>query len=187
MRTLVYLCGPPGAGKSTLMAALTAGIDRHPTAEPVPHDCLAGGLAAELGVRREGGFPGTDGLSMSIQPKAIAWIAGKPYPLILGEGQRLANKGFLYAAMGAGYTVTLVHLDAAQAVLDGRCAARGSRQSPAWRRGAATRARKLADAMELDAEVIRLDAVGFPDQLAAHLTKVVPGLADFAAAARTGD
>ena len=182
MRTLVYIAGPPGAGKSTLMAALTAGVPRHPTPEPIPHDCLAGGLAAELGTRRPGGFPGTDSLSMSIQPKAIEWIAGKPYPLILGEGQRLGNKGFLYAALGAGYAVTLVHLDAAGPVLDARCAERGSAQNPAWRRGAATRAARLADAMELDAEVIRLDAAVFPDRLAVEVQRQVPALAELAAA-----
>lgn len=172
---LLYLVGPPAAGKSTLMAALTAGAARSAVDRPVPHDIMAGGAAAEVGRRREE-FSGTDALGMAVNPLAISWVATAPFPLLLAEGARLANKAFLYAALTAGYRVTLALLDTDQATLDRRCAERGSHQSVSWRRGAATRARRIAETMELDARVLRLDAAHHISDLAASLRVLVPAL-----------
>jgi hypothetical protein len=150
-RTLVYLTGPPAAGKSTAMAALTAGCDRFSRPRPVPHDVLYDRRAdayvgAELGVRRDR-FSGTDALSMSVAPAARAWLADPACPgLLLGEGDRLAIMSFLSAAAAAGYRVCLVQLTAPGGVLDGRCAARGSAQNPTWRKGRATKASRLFEA-----------------------------------------
>jgi ribose 1,5-bisphosphokinase PhnN len=178
--TFTYLCGPPGVGKSAVMAALTARCDLIPVAGAVPHSVLARAgrpVGAEIGHRRPG-FPGTDTLSMSIAPSARAWVSGAPYRLILAEGRRLASASFLDAAAQAGYEVTLAHLEAPPDVLAARREARGSTQSESWMRGSATAAANLADAATAAGyRVLRMPADGAsPAQLAAQLTATVPGM-----------
>jgi ribose 1,5-bisphosphokinase PhnN len=144
---LIYVVGPPGSGKSTLMAGLTAGLIRVPTTDArLPRDELySNGLrvGVELG-RQRGDFSGTDALAMNIHPLACAWVAATTVPLIFGEGQRLGTRGFLSAAAGAGRLVDLIHLDPPAEVCAARRAARGSRQQETWVRGATTRATRLA-------------------------------------------
>lgn len=145
---LVYVAGPPAAGKSALMAALTFRCAKSPRHDPFAHRMLVHPgsgrpLGIELGADRPG-FPGTDTLSLSVAPVAKRWIAAAPAPLVLGEGDRLAFPGFLEAALTAGYTVTLVSLTCDQRMLDVRCAERGSDQHASWRGGRATKAVNLA-------------------------------------------
>jgi len=182
---LVYIVGPPGVGKSSVMEALTDECDRLTALHtPVPHDVLLipndddqnVDVAIELGRHRDS-FSGTDALGMSIQPQAVEWIATRPHRLILGEGARLATVGFLHAARSAGYTVHLVHLGAQDARLAERRRGRGSDQSPVWVRGATTRARRIMERMAMDADLhfVRTDGKT-PVQLASLLTTWIPCL-----------
>lgn len=112
----VYVVGQPGAGKSTLMARLTEPFERLSWHEhTVPHDQLlhpeTGAIVgAEIGKRREL-FSGTDALASAIIDKAAPWIVNTPYPLVLAEGARLANRRFMDAVLLGGYQLTLVLLD----------------------------------------------------------------------------
>jgi len=184
MNTLVYLVGAPGVGKTSLMRALTGRCDRlTAVGTTVPHDVLLrpreddenADVAVEVGRRREL-FSGTDALSMSINPLAVQWIAAQPHRLVIGEGARLGNPAFLLAARRAGYQVHLIHLTAPDTVLSYRRRARGTRQSEAWMRGAATRASNLADKMVLDVTVSRLTAGRTPEILAERLISMIPEL-----------
>lgn len=142
---ILYVIGEPGAGKSTLMRALTAPLLQQSMPEPVPHRALSlehrRAHAAELGVRRDR-FSGTDALSMSIQPKAVRWLEGEPYPLIVAEGDRLANGKFFDAVLGMGAELAVLHVWAQASVTAARRAGRGGRQNPAWVQG---RVSKVAD------------------------------------------
>lgn len=182
---LVYLSGPPGAGKSTLMAQLTGDCWREPAPTGIPHDVLwcepPGGaprkVALEIGAQRED-FSGTDALSMSIQPKAVQWLGTHPHDLVLGEGDRLANMKFLTAVESLGVAVTLVALTVSDELLERRWAAERAHQNPTWRAGRVTKARRLAESWRLcGGEVVSLDVShDAPDQLAAELTSRVPVL-----------
>lgn len=180
MSDLLYLTGAPGAGKSTLMGALTAGCERSPATAGLPHDHLTRGgelVAAEAGHWRPG-FPGTDTLALNAHPQALAWIANAPHELVLAEGDRLATAGFLQAARSAGYGCHLASLTVPSGVLDARCAARGSTQNPAWRRGRATKTERLtAHAEAAGHHVIHLDATQPAAGLVKLLHSAVPALA----------
>jgi ribose 1,5-bisphosphokinase PhnN len=174
---LVYIAGAPGSGKSALMAELTKYCERYQQRGPYDYLIAASGYeAAELGHRREN-FSGTDALSMSIQPKATEWLKTAGLPLVLGEGQRLGNRGFMETARSAGYKTTLVYLDANPGLLEARRNQRGSNQSATWMKGAATAAKNLrAVEIERKADVITLDANLPLEQMASLLADYHPAL-----------
>jgi predicted nucleotide kinase in modified base biosynthesis len=179
--TLCYVSGPPGAGKSTLMAALTDGCARTPVSVPFAHDTLTvngNPVGVELGRRREK-FPGTDTLAMNVHAAAAAWISRKPHATVLGEGARLATTGFMFAARAAGYRLIVVALDADDGLLRERRDARGARQNETWAKGATTRARRFAHRIALEATVYHLPARAAPQDLAAALAADEPALSVF--------
>lgn len=159
MTNLLYLVGVPGCGKSTLAAALTAGHTPEPETKPFAHIYWAGRAVVELGRRRDS-FSGTDTLSLSVQPKVIAWLRNDPPPLVLGEGDRLANLSFFREAAAAGVTVHVVYLacsaDVAQHRRETRAHALGvPLQNPTWAKGRASKVRNLVaewPATRLDAD-----------------------------------
>jgi hypothetical protein len=178
---LIYITGAPATGKSTLMAQITKGCERQPRSGPPAHDVLTthGGIVgAELGVRRER-YSGTDALPLNIQPRALTWLAQMPYRVVLGEGQRLGNYGFLSEAMNTGYRVTLIHLVADEVTLDARRAERGSAQDPRWMKGASTQAANLARQCSGDGRitVVELDAALPLETLLEQLNVYLPVLA----------
>jgi hypothetical protein len=176
-KRLIYLAGPPGSGKSSLMAKLTEPFGRLKIInEPLAYDALVDPeqdavIGVELGIRREL-FGGTDALPSSIIEKAVPWIKTTDIKLILAEGARLANKRFLLAAIEGGYTPTLVLLDhpCAEVWREERAAQIGRHQNTSWVTGRVTASRNLAAWAESEAiEVLR----GHPDDLAPQLAALI--------------
>jgi hypothetical protein len=152
-----YLIGSPGAGKSTLMAALTDGLEFTPgkvglVAFKHYRDPDGRTVAAELGAAHDL-FPGTDRLSMAVQPDAVAWVQAAPAPFVFGEGDRLATIGFLEAfAQACDQGLTVLWLDTPDDVARGRSAGRSS-QNEGWQKGRRSKVRRLAAVLP----VARLD------------------------------
>lgn len=170
MKTLTYIIGQPGAGKTTLMSAILKGASTLYTADtPVGHRGMKGphGLFTVLGKDRHP-FGGTDTLSHAVSGNCETWVeelsrcaAGAT---VFGEGDRLATKRFLAAAR-AHYRVLLFHLEADDRVAASRRAERAEeyrlkQQSASWVKGRITKHANLA----LSESAVRLDAMLPPEE-----------------------
>jgi len=134
---LLYVIGVPGCGKTALVRHLVLGRRRRVRPDPFAHTVYEDGLV-QLG-RDRAGHGGTDALSMSVQPKVVAALAARPWERVLGEGDRLANIGFLNAAWEAGYKVDVALVIVSREEAERRRNARGSSQDPKWLKGRETK------------------------------------------------
>lgn len=127
---VIYMIGLPGCGKSTVMKKFMETHLRWTSNRPV--DLLDSHVAHGSNIRvlgkYESGetFSGTDRLSMAVSPKAVEWVESKPNEIILGEGDRLNNKGFFHAC---GDDLTILHLKVSDEERERRYKERGSDQS----------------------------------------------------------
>ena len=141
---LLYLFGEPGAGKSSLMSHLTRRLTVTPYQHPFQHRLYTTAGVYELGPRGHGSFPGTDGLSMSVQPTVVNWLRQQQPSFVIGEGDRLANGSFFEAARDLGYSLRLVHLKGEHAAALHR-SIRNTNQNAGWVAGRRTKCFNLAD------------------------------------------
>jgi dephospho-CoA kinase len=139
---VVYVIGAPGSGKSTAVSLATRDWEHIVDwKRPFAHSVYVEGV--RLG-RTEAQFPGTDTLSMSVNPLACEFVQTDDYPLCVAEGDRLANAKFLDACP----SLTLIHLDVSVAVARERARKRaeqfGSRvQDESWWKGRVTKVDNL--------------------------------------------
>ena len=146
---MLYLVGQPGAGKSTLMAALTAGMPFVERKHPVAH-LDYGDRVVQLG-RHRSEFPGTDTLGMAAITPVTGWVRSNERPMVLlGEGDRLATPRFFDAGRAAGYEATVVGVAVDTMTIGARRNARTDwHPNEAWLRGRDTKSRKLCAAADL--------------------------------------
>jgi ABC-type cobalamin/Fe3+-siderophores transport system ATPase subunit len=150
---LFYLIGEPGAGKSTLIAKMTEGLIPYQERKPFGHTLWTSQQSAayELGVRRPGGFGGTDSLSMSVQPKVLEWLGspGRSYD-VFGEGDRLANGKFFTGVSAMEIDLTVAYLEVPPELAEERRAKRAvelgtKSQDEKWVAGRRTKVLRLAE------------------------------------------
>lgn len=166
MTKSIYLLGAPGVGKSSVMKVLLNPWEVSPYVRFTEREMFGHILyqpqldlsGAYLGHLRPE-FPGTDALSMSVQPQALKWLKQSDGGLhyIYGEGARLGNTTFL-TELSYRSRLTVVLLTASPEVVDLRLLGRpdsadhktgrtGRAQDRKWQDGQATRAQNTWDAM----------------------------------------
>lgn len=167
MTSSIYIIGGPGSGKSTLMAQLLEGWEVGPyqkwtSREMFGHYLVhpSQGAGAYLGHLRPD-YPGTDALSLSVAPQALAWLDSIPLlglDWVFGEGTRLSHMGFLLAlASCTDLTVIYLEIDPEEAARR-RLARGGKLLSEHYCKVATTKAKNVATAcQEAGIEVLVVD------------------------------
>jgi tRNA uridine 5-carbamoylmethylation protein Kti12 len=182
MSSLLYLIGYPGSGKTTAMRKALGAIRRNGEPvrtiervekQPFAHTIYSDGLI-ELGYEREV-YGGTDTLSLGVQPKVLDWMAKSDAPLIIGEGDRLANSKFFAAVEAQGRAVQIVYLKCPELVARHRAWDRGSRFSEPWFKGRITKVNRLFEEWQSQT-IIVLTTDG---RQAQHLKEVVTDVQKF--------
>ena len=102
-----------------------------------------GDTVTQLGYDRET-YGGTDALAFNVQPKVIEWLSACTTPLLIGEGDRLANDAFFTAVQKQGWELTIAHIKVKELVALKRMTQRGSDFNPAWVRRTMTKVDNLA-------------------------------------------
>lgn len=145
MRKIVAMIGVPGTGKSTLTKAWMKQFSpvwkREEPAKLVVAEHSVEKNTYVLGKYDEGEtFPGTDRLSMAVQPAAIEWIKSDTGANIFFEGDRLGTQSFCeFLADLPDTEFSILHLEADERTLDVRYKQRGSDQSEQFLRGRQTK------------------------------------------------
>lgn len=163
-RHFFYLIGPPGVGKTTVLdrALELADLDleyppgryshrlihrsvkaRQPEASPLNTNMSGRHPGVYLGKRREA-MSGTDALAMNAITGVIDELVRHRPPLVIGEGDRLANDRMFSTMQDLGYENHIYFLSAPPPTLTKRLRTRGSDQNAAWQKGRVTKHRKLA-------------------------------------------
>lgn len=165
MTKSLYVIGPPGAGKSTLVDNVVDGLGlswqpdirvwRELWINPLTDsDGVVRGQS--LGKHRPT-YPGTDALSMSVMPRIVEWLHQTEHPeYIIGEGQRLGNVEWL-RQLDLVTELLVVYVTAPEAELDAR---RGELLSATFRKASFIRSYNAWQAsMALGFETLAVDDV----------------------------
>jgi hypothetical protein len=151
MPVLIYIFGEPGAGKSTLVRDALGKLIKEgmKQTKPFAHTVfrMQAGFAAYLGADDGSLFPGTDRLSMGVQPKAIQFLKTCGISTVIAEGDRLGTKTFLGEVVQLGWHVLAIHAisDKAAQHRAERAKAAGKPQNETWVKGRISKVLSLAE------------------------------------------
>lgn len=138
---MIYVIGYPGSGKTTVMSKAVEGwsfsLEDHPFKHTVyENDVIQLGYARDV-------YGGTDGLSFNVQPKVAEWLVACDSPVVLAEGDRLANGKFFDTVQKTGWDLQVIHLKVPELLAYRRAWERGSEFDGKWMRGRVTKVDNL--------------------------------------------
>lgn len=150
---IVGIGGEPGVGKSTLMHRIIAKLDKKYGEALIIELDLLKGLAWNNGkvivfgkYTEDEKFPGTDRLSMAVQPVAATFLQHPGFLTshILFEGDRLFNSSFLHTCAHSPHRDPYFFiLDAPDHVLKARRRKRGHKMTLSFLKGRKTKIENL--------------------------------------------
>lgn len=151
MLQVIAIGGEPGTGKSSLVTAL---LEQAPLSEPLRKRLVRGCIIRPwrlvvLGLYYGGPFPGTDKLSMAVQPEAETFVRAMAEApayadwTILFEGDRLFNQSFLTRLDSMPVKLTVLILKAPKEELQRRYQERGSTQPEGFLKGRETKIERI--------------------------------------------
>ena len=132
---IIAIAGEPGTGKSSIMKSMvTKEMKAFQWGLVRGH---AEGRTLIVGTYEEGQtYPGTDRLSMAVQPDFIDMLKRcKEFDVVMYEGDRLSNFSLLQVFKDLGLTVDVFVLRVEESVLNARRAARKDTFKPTWLKG----------------------------------------------------
>jgi thymidylate kinase len=167
--SLFYVIGYPGSGKTTALRSVVKGLASRVEEKPFKHTLYESGMV-QLGYEREA-HGGTDSLPFNVQPRVVEWLQTATAPLIIGEGDRLANGVFFRFVQEQGRELTIVHLKVSELLSLRRMRERGSKFDPVWIRRTMSKVNNLVTIWCKD--IVTIDGSKDEEATAAALTGIV--------------
>lgn len=149
-KKVTVIIGEPASGKSTLMRMLL-NRDAYIRLTPkwIPHYVCAERSAVVLGDYDGANqmYPGTDRMSMAVQPRALSFIAASTHRKFIFEGDRLGNMSMIEQLVAAGYDVQVIRLLVTGDIRAARGRLQGRTQDAKFLKSRETKMRNMHEAL----------------------------------------
>jgi len=155
---LILVAGQPGTGKSTLMKMIFPDQGREFRYKTVRGELF--GDVARIGIYKNGErYPGTDRLSMAVQPDFLDFVEieaqRRQLRAIVAEGDRLSNVSAIKALRTLPVELHVIVLQTSDRILEKRRIERKDTFSDVWLRARVTKVENFRRAA-LEANVLKL-------------------------------
>jgi len=110
-------------------------------------------------------------LAFNVLPKVIEWLPACTTPILIGEGDRLANNAFFAAVQKQGRKLTIVHMKVGELIALRRMQRRGSQFNPIWVRRTMTKVDNLASKWR--SNVIAIDGTRETESIGEELKELL--------------